>query len=157
MKYMLTLILFTLTSVSALASGTHEGGHGMAKFAVGEPTMDEPDRTFDVSMRDTMRFVFSPEFEDLHEGEVIRFNVRNEGNIVHEFSIGNAAEQEAHAEMMRKMPDMKHEDPNTVSLQPGETGTITWRFMGKDTVIFSCNVPGHYEAGMHHGLPIEAT
>ena len=101
-----------------------------------------------------MRFVFSPEFEDLHDGEVIRFNVRNDGKILHEFSIGNAAEQMEHAKMMRDMPNMKHEDPNTVSLEPGASATITWRFKGQDTVVFSCNIPGHFEAGMHHDLAI---
>jgi uncharacterized cupredoxin-like copper-binding protein len=154
MKNLLTLILLTLTYTSALAGGTHDHGHGKAEFAVGEPTEDKPDRVFDVSMRDTMRFVFSPEFEDLHDGEVIRFNVRNDGKILHEFSIGNAAEQMEHAKMMRDMPNMKHEDPNTVSLEPGASATITWRFKGQDTVVFSCNIPGHFEAGMHHDLAI---
>lgn len=154
MKNLLTVILLTLASSSVLAAGTHDHGHGKAGFAVGEPTGDEPDRVFDVSMRDTMHFVFSPELEDLHDGEVIRFNVRNDGKILHEFSIGNAVEQKAHAEMMREMPNMKHEDPNTVSLEPGESAAITWRFKGHDTVVFSCNVPGHFEAGMQHDLTI---
>lgn len=48
-------------------------------------------------MRDTVRLVFNPEFSDLHDGEVIRFEVRNDGSILHEFSIGNAANQVEHA------------------------------------------------------------
>ncbi|MDH3219117.1 MAG: hypothetical protein OEO19_06245 [Gammaproteobacteria bacterium] len=54
--------------------------------------------------------------------------------------------------MMQKMPDMKHNDPNTVSLAPGESTSLTWKFMGKDTVVFACNIPGHFEAGMKHIL-----
>jgi uncharacterized cupredoxin-like copper-binding protein len=27
--------------------------------------------------------------------------------------------------------------------------------MGKDTVVFACNIPGHFEAGMQHALAIE--
>ena len=107
-------------------------------------------------MRDTMRFVFSPDFGDLYDGDVIRFDVRNDGAILHEFSIGNAADQVEHAKMMRAMPDMKHDDPNTVSLEPGASASITWRFTGKDTVVFACNIPGHFEAGMHYDLPIKA-
>ena len=156
MKKMPVLVLLTLASTSVLASGTHDHSHGngKAEFSVGKPVQSKPDRVIGVSMRDTMRYVFEPEFHELRAGEVIRFDVRNDGRIVHEFSIGNAAEQEKHAEMMRKMPDMKHNDPNTVSLEPGESATLIWRFDGDDTVVFACNVPGHFQAGMHHALDI---
>jgi uncharacterized cupredoxin-like copper-binding protein len=156
MKYMLQLLLIplSLTSTSLLAAGSseHNHAHGASSFAVGQPSESRPDRVYEVSMRDTMRFVFEPEFEELREGDVIRFEVRNDGKIRHEFSIGNIAEQKKHAEMMRRMPNMAHEDPNTVSLEPGETGIITWRFAGGDTVVFACNIPGHFEAGMYHEL-----
>ena len=157
MKHLMKIVLISLsfTSTSLLATGSHDHSHVGEKdmFAVGEPVEGkQPDRVFRVSMRDTMSFVFSPEFDSLREGEVIRFEVRNDGQIMHEFSIGNAEEQKQHAEMMRKMPNMKHEDPNTLSLEPGESGTITWRFEGGDTVVFACNIPGHYEAGMSHQL-----
>ena len=156
MKYLITLIFSTFISTTALAagSGDHSHDHGKAEFQVGQPHDGEPDRVIEVSMLDTMRFEFAPEFHSLHAGEVIRFWVRNDGNIVHEFSIGNAEEQKKHAEMMRKMPNMKHDDPNTVSLEPGESATLTWKFMGDDTVVFACNEPGHFEAGMRHSLDI---
>ena len=176
MKYLLTLLLISFTSATALAAGSgdhghdsghsqanghgHDGGHGQGgghghgEFAVGAPASGTPDRVIEVSMLDTMRFEFEPEFNDLHAGEVIRFEVRNDGKIVHEFSIGNAEEQKKHAEMMRQMPNMKHVDPNTVSLEPGDSESLTWRFEGDDKVIFACNVPGHFEAGMHHDLAI---
>jgi uncharacterized cupredoxin-like copper-binding protein len=76
--------------------------------------------------------------------------LRNDGSIQHEFSIGNAEDQVKHAIMMQKTPDMKHSDPNTVSLPPGESTTLSWKFMGTDTVVFACNIPGHFEAGMKH-------
>ena len=152
-KRIMTVFLILL-SPGVNAAGTHGHGHGEHKFSVGEPASGKPDRIYEVSMRDTMRFVFSPDFNELHDGDVIRFEVRNDGAILHEFSIGNAADQVEHAKMMRAMPDMKHSDPNTVSLEPSERGSITWRFMGKDTVVFACNIPGHFEAGMRHDLPI---
>lgn len=156
MKKLIAIFSLSLASAAVFAGGTddHAHGHGKAGFAVGEPTGDTPDRVFEVSMRDTMRFVFRPDLEELHDGEVIRFDVRNDGKILHEFSIGNAAEQQAHAAMMRKMPNMKHEDPNTVSLEPGESASLSWRFEGSDTVVFACNIPGHFEAGMHYDIAI---
>ncbi len=157
MKKLIIIFCLSLAPAAVVAGGTddHGHGHGHADFAVGEPTADKPDRVFEVSMLDTMRFVFRPEFDDLHDGEVIRFDVRNDGKILHEFSIGNAAEQKKHAKMMREMPNMKHEDPNTVSLEPGTSASITWRFRGHDTVVFACNIPGHFEAGMRYDLAIE--
>lgn len=156
MKLLLTAIFLTLTSTSILAGGTHGEGHGKAMYSVGEPAKGEPDRIFDVAMGDDMRYVFTPEFDDLHDGEVIQFNVKNNGVIKHEFSIGNTVDQVKHAKMMREMPNMQHTDPTTVSLESGESATITWRFKGDDTVVFACNIPGHFEAGMHHKLPIKS-
>lgn len=57
--------------------------------------------------------------------------------------------------MMRVMPDMKHSDPSTVSLEPDASASITWHFMDKETVVLACNIPGHFEAGMRHDLPIK--
>ncbi len=144
-KAALALALF---SSASMASGTHSHSHDKAKFSVGEPGQGAPDRSISVSMQDTMRFVLEPALGSLKHGETIEFNVRNDGQIQHEFSIGNAEDQVKHADMMQKMPDMKHEDPNTVSLAPGESAQLTWKFMGNDTVVFACNIPGHFEAGM---------
>lgn len=145
-----------LTLSPALAGGSHDHSHGAIGFGVGEPGEGPPDRRLDVSLRDSMRFVFDPALETLRAGETIEFVIRNDGAIRHEFSIGNAKEQARHAEMMRKMPNMKHEDPNTVSLEPGKTAKLKWRFLGEDTVVFACNIPGHFEAGMHHAAKIVA-
>jgi len=155
LKYYLIFTIFMPTL--AIASGTHKHSHDAESFSVGEPGKGKPDRQIKVSMLDTMRFVFEPELKSLKHGETIEFIVTNDGAIQHEFSIGNAVDQVKHAEMMRKMPDMVHQDPNTVSLASGETARLSWRFMGNDTVVFACNIPGHFEAGMKHVLPITAS
>lgn len=104
-------------------------------------------------MHDSMEYVFEDLLE-IRQGEVVRFVVTNEGELLHEFSIGNAEEQKRHAAMMRKMPDMVHQDGNTLSLKPGETGELLWRFQGDPAVVFACNVPGHYEAGMYKSVSV---
>jgi uncharacterized cupredoxin-like copper-binding protein len=75
--------------------------------------------------------------------------VTNAGKIEHEFVIGDAEEQRQHAAMMEEMPDMKHDEGNAVSLEPGQTKKLIWRFEKPETVEIACHVPGHYEAGMH--------
>lgn len=152
LKHYLIFMIFMPSLV--MAGGTHKHSHDGAKFSVGEPGKGSPDRQVKVSMLDTMRFVFEPGLNSLRHGEMIDFVVTNNGVIKHEFSIGNAEDQVKHAEMMRKMPDMDHQDPNTVSLAAGETARLSWRFMGDDTVVFACNIPGHFEAGMKHVMPI---
>lgn len=151
MKYVPHLTLVTLLSTSvAIAGGTHDN----PKFAVGEPATGIPDRIVQVSMHDTMRFKFGPGLESLRDGEVVKFVLSNKGSIVHEFSIGNADEQKKHAAMMSQMTTMKHKDANATFLDPGKTTSLTWRFKGKDTVVFACNIPGHFEAGMRNDVAL---
>lgn len=160
-----TLLLTMSAQVPAGGTGDHdhaEGSHGPAdgdshahKFAVGEPANpDQAHRVLRVSMLDSMRFVFDPPLDSIRGGEIIRFVVTNKGQIPHEFSIGDRAEQEQHRKMMRAMPNMKHADPNTITVEPGMSGELVWKFAGKGEVVFACNIPGHFEAGMHHGATI---
>lgn len=154
MKNILKTVLLGFYSTTVMASGSHDHSHDTMKYGVGEPGKGEPDRIVFVAMIDTMRFVFEPQLGQLKNGETIEFRVTNDGQIQHEFSIGNAEEQIRHAQMMQKMPNMKHDDPNTVSLAPGESASISWKFTGKEEVVFACNVPGHFEAGMKHIVAI---
>jgi uncharacterized cupredoxin-like copper-binding protein len=43
---------------------------------------------------------------------------------------------------------MEHDDPNMVSVGPGKSGTVMWKFTTSGTVDFACLLPGHYDAGM---------
>ena len=43
---------------------------------------------------------------------------------------------------------MKHDDPNSVLLEPGQSKEVVWKFSEKGKIEFACNVPGHYQAGM---------
>lgn len=43
---------------------------------------------------------------------------------------------------------MKHDDPNSVLVGPGEKKELVWKFTQETQLEFACNVPGHYEAGM---------
>jgi uncharacterized cupredoxin-like copper-binding protein len=170
-KQILTLTLsafFTTTVYSAPghtmgghgdAHGTSQG-HGMMdmgshKSSVGEPAKTaEATQKVKVTLGDDMRIAFNEDLGSIKSGTVIQFIVKNDGKIPHEFSISSQEEQQAHAEMMRQMPDMKHTEGNTVTVDPGRLKFLTWRFEGNGTVVFSCNVPGHYEAGMHRSLSL---
>ena len=44
--------------------------------------------------------------------------------------------------------DMAHTEPNAMTIDPGETGAMTWRFVEPGDVLYGCHQPGHYDAGM---------
>ena len=97
-------------------------------------------------MNDKMRF--EPASIQVKQGETVRFVVRNAGQIKHEMNLGTEKEPLEHLEVMKKFPNMEHDEPNKVSIAPGQQGEIVWQFTKAGTVNFACLVPGHYEAGM---------
>ena len=127
---------------------THEhagAAHGATGTDGGPGKAAETHRTIRIEARDT---AFNVKQIQVHVGETIRFVITNKGQIRHEFSIASPAEHAEHREMMQQMPDMVHEDPNVVTIEPGETKELVWKF-GKDRdVQFACDIPGHSEQGM---------
>lgn len=144
-------LLTALTlSTGALASGNHAGGHshGPDDKAYGKPGVaTRISRSVTVDMTDTMRF--TPSSIRVRKGETIRFIVKNSGQVRHEFSLGTQSELAEHAAAMKKFPNMAHDEPNVVSLAPGEQGEVIWQFTRPGTVDFACLQPGHFEAGMN--------
>lgn len=47
-----------------------------------------------------------------------------------------------------------HDEPNAVSLQPGETKELTGTFTSAGELIYGCHEPGHYDAGMRGTLTV---
>jgi uncharacterized cupredoxin-like copper-binding protein len=119
-------------------------GHAAAIGKPGDP--GKVSRSVEVEMNDTMRF--KPDSIRVKQGETIRFIVRNTGKVKHEMVLGTIKELKEHAEMMRKFPEMKHTDPNQVSVEPGMTGELIWQFTRAGTFDFACLEPGHFESGM---------
>ena len=148
-----TMLISVLTMAMTMATQlalADAGNTHRANLTFGSPGKEsDVTRTIEVEAADSMRF--NPAKFEVKQGETIRFVVKNAGQIRHEFSIGDRATQRAHALMMKKMPNMKHaDDPTTVSVEPGQTKTVIWKFDKKPAspLEFACHEPGHYEAGM---------
>ncbi|MBA3435726.1 MAG: copper-binding protein [Chloroflexi bacterium] len=132
----------------ALASDDSQVGDGVGGPAGAQMAA----RTVAISTLDAL--TFEPGAIDVSAGEVVTFTVTNPGQAVHEFTLGDAAMQAQHAEAMAHMPDgTAHELPNSITVQPGETKQLTWRF-GDTAVEFGCHEPGHYEAGMRGRIAV---
>ena len=103
-------------------------------------------RTIQVGMDDSMHF--TPGDLVLKRGQTIKFVVRNDGKIMHEMVIGTMKELKEHAELMRKFPDMEHDEPYMAHVAPGKREEIVWQFTRTGEFYYACLIPGHLEAGM---------
>ncbi|WIH18671.1 copper-binding protein [Photobacterium damselae] len=122
--------------------------HGAMVSKVGMPApQNQASQTVKVSLSDDMKIQFAQPL-NIKQGDIVHFSVTNTGKIAHEFSIGSIEEQAKHREMMKSMPDMKHDDGTTITVEPGQTKDITWHFMGEKFIEFACNIPAHSEHGM---------
>lgn len=146
---------------ASAAEHSHTEGHDHAMdhaemMAIGMPGKpEEVGRTIDVVMRETEDgdMIFEPMKFDIQQGETIRFNVSNKGELEHEFVIDTVEGNAKHKEAMAKM-DMEHDDPNSVRLDEGKSGEVIWKFANAGTFEFACLIPGHYESGMHGPITV---
>lgn len=143
--------------VAAVPPALADAGHDHGSFAFGKPGQAENvDRTIELAVNEMS---FGIEKLEVKAGETIRFVIHNGSEIEHDFTLGDHATQEAHrAEMMKMMESdsgmMSHDDANAVFLAPGETKQLIWTFSKPGDFEFACNVPGHYEAGMHGPITV---
>ena len=155
-------------SVGAMAGTAHT-------YAFGQPaSADKATRTVEVVLQDMS---FSPKSLDVKAGETVRFVLVNKGQLLHEFNLGDAAMHAEHQKEMLQMQAsgmltatgmgkmdhsamghgamMKHDDPNSVLVEPGKTAELTWTFTKATGLEFACNLPGHYQAGMVGKLNVD--
>lgn len=164
--FLSSVVLSTAVFSNVNASGSHSDGH---KSPVGEKgEASAVTRTIKVNMLDNF---YEPEVINVKAGETVRFEIENNGELVHEFNIGTAAMHVEHQKEMMMMVEhgaleadrinhdmmkmdmgngktMTHDDPNSALLEPGKKAEIIWTFSKATKLEFACNVPGHYDAGM---------
>jgi uncharacterized cupredoxin-like copper-binding protein len=124
----------------------HIHGHGAATQTDGQPGKAADVKR--VVQVDALDATYNVKTIQVRAGETIKFVVTNRSKIDHEFAIASPKEHAEHREMMKQMPDMKHEEPNVVTVKPGETKELIWKFGRDANVEFACNIPGHWEGGM---------
>ncbi|MDP3585127.1 MAG: cupredoxin family protein [Thiobacillus sp.] len=156
-----TLLLAALMTAALTTLPAH--AHGDKKHAAAPVVFEQTawgiagkpadaKRTITVDMTDTMRF--TPDTITVKQGETVRFVVKNRGRMLHEMVIGTPDELAKHAAMMAKFPNMEHDAPYMVHVDPGKTGEIVWHFNRAGSFEFACLIAGHYEAGMRGTLTV---
>jgi uncharacterized cupredoxin-like copper-binding protein len=103
-------------------------------------------RVIAIRMTDAMRF--TPNFIQVKLGETVKFVIKNDGQMLHEFVLGTKAELDEHAAQMLKFPGMEHDEPYMAHVPAGKSGEIIWTFNRAGDFDFACLIAGHYQAGM---------
>ncbi|NER61941.1 copper-binding protein [Pseudomonas sp. MAFF212428] len=166
MKHLMIAGALALSSMPLLAAPGHDYAFG-APAAAAQAT-----RTVEVVMGD---MYFEPRALTVKAGETVRFVLLNQGQVAHEFNLGDAAMHARHQQQMAAMQGqmdhsamghggmdhaamghggMRHDDPNMLMVAPGQRAELTWTFSQSTPIQFACNVPGHYQAGMVGTLTI---
>lgn len=142
--------LLSFTAMPAMAA-PGEPGHTHVRFSAGEPgNPKKAARPVKVVMKEADgKMLFAPDVITVKKGEQIRFVIKNEGELTHEFMLATKPENDKHAVLMQKYPDMEHDDPNGKTLQTKNSSEIVWKFTKAGEFEFACLIPGHREAGMH--------
>lgn len=148
--YAAALALIGAATISANA-GVSEPGHSHdAGYSAGEPgDSKKPARIVQVVMRESDgKMQFIPDRIEVRADEQIKFVLKNNGDLEHEFVLASTADNLKHAEVMKKNPDMEHDDPNAKRIDPKKSSEIVWKFSKPGQFEFACLIPGHRESGM---------
>ena len=150
-------LLALLLVAAAMPLAAHEKHAGATDASKAAAAMEEQafgrpgdpgkvSRTIKMGMSDSMHF--TPEAIQVKQGQTVRFKVTNGGKLMHEMVIGTSKEINEHAELMKKFPDMEHDEANMAHVSPGTTEDLVWQFTKAGDFSFGCLVPGHFDAGM---------
>jgi uncharacterized cupredoxin-like copper-binding protein len=143
-------VIAALFVVSPAWADAGHAGHGQPSFSTGEPgNPKKPARVIQVTMGEKDgKMIYVPARIEVKKGEQIRFVLRNNGELEHEFVLGTTAENLKHAEAMKKDPAMEHGHANEKHLDPKKSGDFFWKFTQAGEFEYACLIPGHREAGM---------
>jgi uncharacterized cupredoxin-like copper-binding protein len=147
--FLLTLAgaLLATDIATPISASAHED-HGT--FSAGEPgDPNKPARIVKVQMFEGGgKMGFEPARIEIRRGEQVRFLLQNDGEEDHEFVLATTKENRKHAEVMKKNPDMEHDDPNAKRVLPHGNSELVWKFTRRGEFEFACLIPGHYDKGM---------
>lgn len=156
MKNQLIATLFASICLTSSVAFAHGDNAHTRKFSAAQLAEEKPfgkagdpkkvTRTVRFEMTDKMRFV--PSRITVKQGETVRFIIRNNGKLMHEMVIGTMKDLIEHAELMKKFPNMEHDEPYMAHVAPGRTDEIIWQFTKAGEFDFACLIAGHFDAGM---------
>ena len=108
-----------------------------------------------VTLTDALKI--EPAAMTVRAGAPITFVVTNSGATDHEFYLGDEAAQAEHEKEMAAMGEMGHDEPEGISVKPGETNELIYTFSQPGETLAGCHVVGHYGGGMKARITVEGS
>jgi uncharacterized cupredoxin-like copper-binding protein len=142
-KHLALLVLFVLALTTACTAADESSG-------------ELTDGEVRIEMRDSL---FRPAEISVRRGKEVTFRFENEGELRHDAFIGDEEAQDMHEDEMRMADDEGHgghgagEDAG-ITVEPGQSGTLKYRFTERGATIIGCHEPGHYAAGMRVAVTV---
>ena len=91
----------------------------------------------------------------VRKGETVVFTFVNKGKVLHEALVGTPAVQAAHEKEMAGMGTMAMADEkDRVSMKPGQTKKLTFKFDKVGRYQIGCHQPTHYKLGMKVAITV---
>jgi len=113
--------------------------------ATAEAALGPDDATVMLTVRHSH---FSPDHLVVRSGTLVRFVIRNDDPIGHEFIIGDDGVHRRHEAGTEPVHPPR---PGEVSIPASATVETTFRFEGttaSGSVVYACHLPGHFRYGM---------
>ena len=149
MKTILTAacMFLTLAPSFAWAHGGHAGAHANRSIrdpeatSFGRPRDSKAvTRTLRVDMDDKgCRMPFEVR---LRRGDTAKFVARNSGTRMHELVLGTSHEIAQHASQAERDPDLEHDEPYIVHVEPETTRELVWEFARVGIFGYGCLIHG---------------
>jgi len=137
------MIVSAITLYLASSTVFADASHGENGTSVGKPgDLNNVSRSIVLQMTFNR---FKPSKINVKRGETIKFILKNISKKKHEMMIGTMTVLKQHAKLMRKHPDMEHDEPNKITVGSGESRELVWQFTEVGTVDFACPRYGHFK------------
>jgi uncharacterized cupredoxin-like copper-binding protein len=137
-----TAAILAIDIGTPIPASAHEDHKNFSAGQPGDPK--KPARVLKIKMFEgSGKMGFEPARVEVRGGEQVRFVLQNDGEEDHEFMLATVSENRKHAEVMKKHPDMEHDNPNGKRVLPHGNGELVWKFTKRDEFEFACLIPGH--------------
>lgn len=138
-------LLATSLGVAVMFAGYHYEAPSAGADALGPGTV-----TVGIGIHHSR---FDPDELVVREGTLVRFVIRNDDPIRHEFVLGPP---EVHARHAAGTEALHPPVPGEVSLDPGETAETIYVFDAPGDLEYMCHLPGHAQYGMRGTVHVQA-
>ena len=148
MEYMrspMTVRLLALILMPALLLAACSAGGGVTTAPTAPPETGTASRV-EVTLTDALKI--EPSAMTVPARVPVTFVVTNSGATDHEFYLGDGAAQGEHESEMAELGGMTHDEPQGISVEPGETKELVYTFPEPGETLAGCHVAGHYGGGM---------